>query len=61
MLKKYSIYIIISLIIIMIIWMIKLNTKNSITKDYQFEIDDISLITKVFLADRSGNTITLTK
>ena len=40
MLKKYSIYIIISLIIIMIIWMIKLNTKNSITKDYQFEIDD---------------------
>ena len=45
----------------MIIWMIKLNTKNSITKDYQFEIDDISLITKVFLADRSGNTITLTK
>ena len=37
------------------------NSKSSITEDNKFEIKDTSLITKIYLADRNGNTITLSK
>ncbi|MEC7864161.1 MAG: DUF4340 domain-containing protein [Bacteroidota bacterium] len=61
MLKKYWIYIFISLISIAILWLIKADTKSSIIKDNKFAIEEIFSITKIFLADRNGNTITLTQ
>ena len=59
MLKKYWIYIVIGLFLIVILCLTKSDIKSTITKDNKFEIEDTSLITKIFLADRNGNTITL--
>ena len=53
-------HITIILVAIMTLWLIILNT-NSRTNNKTFEINDTSSITKIFLADKSGNTITLTK
>ena len=60
MLKKYWIYITIMLVAITTLWLIMLNTDSRTNKN-TFEINDTSSITKIFLADKSGNTITLTK
>ena len=61
MLKKYWIHIVIFITGMGIFWLIKSDTKSSIIENNKFAIDDTSLITKVFLADRNGNTISLTK
>lgn len=61
MLKKYWFYIGIVFLLITIIILIQRDSKSSISEDNKFHIEDTSLITKVFLADRNGNTITLTK
>lgn len=50
----------IMLVAITTLWLIMLNT-DSRTNNNTFEINDTSSITKIFLADKSGNTITLTK
>lgn len=60
MLKKYWIYISIILILI-ILWIFNLDNKVSTNENNKFEINNTSLITKIFLADRNGNTITLKK
>jgi hypothetical protein len=59
MLKKNWIYIII--IVIVTFSYNFLENKSSITKENRFEIEETSLITKIFLADRNHNTITLSK
>ena len=62
MLKKYWILTIAILITIGAIIIIDIgNPKSSIKLENKFQIDDPSLITKIFLADRNGNTITLKK
>ena len=61
MLKKNWISIGICIIIILILWLIKSDTKSSINEDVSFKIEETTLITKIFLADRNGNTITLKK
>ena len=61
MLKNYWFYIIISLILIITLRLIKSDTRSSIIDKNEFNIEDVSLITKVFLADRNGQTITLEK
>ena len=59
MLKKYRFYILLIFIISLVLY--------SNYRDYrypekrQFHIDHISLVDKIFLADRNGNTITLKK
>ena len=60
MLKKYWYIIIISIIILAII-LIKFKSSPSMTENNKFQIEDTSLITKIFLADRNGKTITLKK
>ncbi len=64
MLKKYSYFIrnmaVISIIVIVVLLM-KSDPKSTINEDNNFSINDTSLITKVFLADRHGKTITLEK
>ena len=57
--KKYWIYL--SIILITTFWLIKSDNQSSIKKANKFEIEDTSLITKIFIADRNGNTITLHK
>jgi hypothetical protein len=60
MIKKYWIYIVI-IILLISICILNLNNIISTSENNKFEINDTSLITKVFLADRNGNTITLKK
>ena len=59
MLKRYFLYTIVSLIVLICFIFFKKDVSFSKGKD--FHIEDTSLITKVFLADRNGNTITLEK
>ncbi|MAU37194.1 MAG: hypothetical protein CMD14_07475 [Flavobacteriales bacterium] len=61
MLKKYWKYISIFFLLIATIIFFKKDNTSSISEDNKFHIENISLINKIFLADRSGNTITLTK
>ena len=49
------------ILIIISIYLINRNRKSTISNDNKFEVADNSLITKIFLADRNGNTITLDK
>jgi hypothetical protein len=60
MLKKNWISITICIVVILIL-LIKSDSKSSINDDVSFKIADSTLITKIFLADRNGNTITLRK
>ncbi len=61
MIRKYKNYILISSILIIALWLIKSDRKSSIANDDMFNIKDTSLITKIFLADRNNNAITLKK
>ena len=61
MLKKYWKYISLFFLLIATIIFLKKDNTSSISEDNKFHIENISLINKIFLADRSGNTITLTK
>ena len=61
MLKKYFIYIIIFILTLATLWAIRSNTKSSIKSENKFSIEDTSIITKIFLADRNGNTLKLNK
>ena len=49
------------IIIVIVFLLMKSDPKSTIKQDNNFSINDTSLITKVFLADRHGNTITLNK
>ena len=57
--KKNLIYIIGTAIILTAIFIINNNNESDLIDE--FEIKDVSLVTKIFLADRNGNTITLDK
>ena len=61
MFKKYWVYVLITILIITTLWLIKSKSHVSINQKNKFEIEDTSLITRIFLADRNGNTITLKK
>ena len=59
MLNKYRFYIVALLALVIIIFSVKIKTNSSKIKKNKFQIDNISEITKIFLADRNGNTISL--
>ena len=58
--KLYLKYLIFILIIITV-FILKVNKKSSIANENIFHINNTSEITKIFIADRSGQTITLDK
>ena len=58
--KLYLKYLIFILIIITV-FILKVNKKSSIANENIFHINNTSEITKIFIADRSGQTITLKK
>ena len=60
MLKKYWIYILFILITFCIFFFLSEN-KSTISSNDTFSVADTSSITKVFIADRKGNTISLDK
>ena len=59
MYKKYCLYILLISCLILIFYVKDRNDKY--IQDDQFYIEDISLVDKIFLADRNGNSITLKK
>ena len=61
MLKKKYAFIILVIIIGSAIWLENTEKKSTILVDNNFEIADTSVVTKVFIADRYGNTITVEK
>ena len=60
MLKKYWIYILFILITFCILFFLSEN-KSTISSNDTFSVADTSSITKIFIADRKGNTISLDK
>ena len=61
MLSKKLNYIIFFLILSLSIFLIWSSNNINTSNEYIYNIDDVSLIDKIFLADRNGNTITLLK
>ena len=59
MFKKSWSYILVIIFAIIAFFLIKTKNPYSINEENKFSIEDTSLITKIFLADRNGNTITL--
>ena len=59
--KKQLFYIVLILIIAAIIWLLSTNNKSTISYDNKFAISDTASITKIFIADRNGTTITLNR
>ena len=61
MFKKNWSYILVLIFAVIALCLIKLKNPSSINDKNKFAIEDTSLITKIFLADRNGNTITLNR
>ena len=57
--KKQLFYLVLILLLSAIIWFLSADTKSTITNDNNFSISDTSSVSKIFIADRSGTTITL--
>ena len=60
MLKKYWIYILFILITFCIFFFL-IENKSTIRGDNNFAVSDKELVNKIFIADRSGTTITLNR
>ena len=56
--KKNS-YLFIGIIILLLLLLWKLRTNKNDTTAYDFAVTDTSSITKIFIADRQGNSISL--
>ncbi len=59
--KKQLFYIAAILLITAIIWFLTSNKKSTISTDNTFDVSDTSSVTKVFIADRNGTTLTLVR
>ena len=59
--KKYIILALLSIFIGISFWSCNSDKKSTIIENNNFAIEDTSIIKKVFIADRSGNTITIKK
>ena len=57
--KKQVFYIVVIILFGAIIWFSSTEKKSTITTDNNFAVSDTSSISKIFIADRSGKTITL--
>ena len=61
MANKKWFYLIGSILILITLYLTDYNKKSTIITDNIFDINDISVVSKIFLSDREGNTITLEK
>ena len=61
MAKKYPFYFIFIILISVLIWLLSSDKRSTITNDNNFSVSDTALVKKIFIADRSGTTITLNR
>ena len=59
--KKQLFYFALIILISVLLWFFLSDKKSTITKDNKFEISDTASVSKIFIADRSGTTITLNR
>jgi hypothetical protein len=59
MLNKNWFYLILGAVIILTIYLFNKDVKSTITTDNNFNVSDTASVNKIFIADRSGATITL--
>ena len=59
--KKQLSYLALILLFSAIIWFLSTDNKSTITTENNFSVNDTASISKIFIADRSGNTVTLDK
>ncbi len=57
--NKKNLYLFISVIILLFLLLWKLRTNKNDTAAYDFAVTDTASITKIFIADRRGNSISL--
>jgi len=57
--RKQLFYLLLILLISALIWFLSTDKKSTITDDNNFSFSDTASVIKIFLADRSGKTITL--
>ena len=59
--KKQLFYFAIIMLVGIVIWHLNSDKKSTITDDNNFAVSDTASISKIFIADRSGTTITLSR
>ena len=57
--RKQLLYFLLILLISALIWLLSTDKKSTITNDNNFSVSDTASVSKIFIADRSGKTITL--
>ena len=57
--RKQLFYFLLILLISALIWFLSTDKKSTITNDNNFAISDTASVSRIFIADRSGKTITL--
>ena len=61
MLKKQLLYLILIIFMAVLIWFLSNDTKSTISVENNFSISDTASVSKIFIADRNGTTITLNR
>ena len=59
--KKQLFYFALILLISALIWFLSTDKKSTITDDNNFSVNDTASVSKIFIADRGGKTITLVR
>jgi len=59
--KKHFFYYALIILISIVIWYLNPDKKSTITDDNNFAVSDTASVSKIFIADRSGTTITLNR
>jgi hypothetical protein len=57
--RKQLLYFLLILLISALFWFLSTDKKSTITDDNNFSVSDTASVSKIFIADRSGKTITL--
>ena len=57
--RKQLFYFLLILFISVLFWFLSADKKSTITNDNNFSVSDTASVSRIFIADRSGNTITL--
>ena len=59
--KKQLFYLVLIVLFSILIWFLSIDKKSTIITDNNFSVSDTASVSKIFIADRNGTTITLGK
>ena len=59
--KKQLFYLVLIILIAALIWFLSTNKKTTINVENNFALSDTASVSKIFIADRNGTTITLNR